>query len=131
MICHHCASIVVAFTLDHRPHPKGRPRFGRGRTYTDDKTRAYEARVEKACRAAMKGRAPHAGPVELVALFEQRNAMGADVDNLLKAVSDAIEGVAFANDRQVCRIGAARVLKADVDRVSVAVLAAHPTTKET
>lgn len=121
-----CDRLVVAFELNQRPHPKGRPRFGKTHAYTDDKTRAYEARVEKACRAAMDGRDPHAGPVQLLCLFEQRNAVAADVDNLTKAVSDGIERVAFVNDRQVVEIRARRVIRADVDRMSVAVLAVTP-----
>lgn len=125
MNCEHgCDRLVVEFELHHRPVPKGRPRFGNGRTFTDDKTRAYEARVEKACRAAMDGREPAAGPVELLCLFEQRNNVTADLDNLVKAVSDAIEGVAFLNDRQVVQIRSHRATKAAVDRVSVAVLTA-------
>lgn len=117
-----CDRLVVAFELNQRPHPKGRPRFGNGHAFTDDKTRRYEDAVKAACVAAMNGRAPHPGPVELMALFEQRDARAADVDNLLKACSDAIEGSAFVNDKQVTRLAAARVLKAGVDRVSIAVL---------
>lgn len=118
-----CDRVVVAFELATRPHPKGRPRFGKTHAYTDPKTRAYEADVKAACVKAMGDRDPYAGPVELVALFEQRDGRAADTDNLLKACSDAIEGSAFVNDKQVSRLSAARVLRADVDRVSVAVLA--------
>ena len=121
MTCH-CDRLVVAFELPRRPVPKGRPRFGNGRAYTDARTVAYEDAVEKACRAAMTG-PPVSGDVALWCLFEQRNAVAADTDNLVKACSDAIEGAAFVNDRQVVEVRARRVLRADVDRVSVAVLA--------
>ena len=117
-----CDRLVVAFELNQRPHPKGRPRFGKTHAYTDPKTRLYENAVRKACAEAMCKADPYDGPVELSCLFEQRNARAADLDNLVKAVSDGIEKVAFLNDRQVTRINAARVLRADVDRVSVAVL---------
>lgn len=121
-----CDRLVVAFELPRRPHPKGRPRFGKGRTFTDEKTRTYEAAVATACGLAMiRDRAAIAtGPVELACLFEQRDNRPADVDNLVKACSDAIEGVAFRNDRQIVTIRAHRVTRADVDRVSVAVLKA-------
>ena len=65
---------------------------------------------------------PTPDPSSSACLFEQRDGRAADTDNLTKAVSDAIEGTALVNDRQVSRINAARVLRADVDRVSVAVL---------
>jgi crossover junction endodeoxyribonuclease RusA len=117
-----CDRLVVAFELDQRPHPKGRPRFGKTHAYTDAKTRAYENAVKAACMDAMKGAEPFAGDVTLACLFEQRNAVAADVDNLVKAVCDGIEKVAFVNDRQVSTIRATRVLRAGVDRVSVAVI---------
>lgn len=122
-----CDRVVVAFELDQRPHPKGRPRFGKTHAYTDPKTRTYEATVKAACVQAMKGRPPFAGDVELVCLFEQRDARRADLDNLCKAVGDAINGVAYVDDVQVVRSSSARKIRADVDRVSVAVL----TIKET
>jgi Holliday junction resolvase RusA-like endonuclease len=118
-----CPALVVAFDVPCRPEPKRRPRFGNGRTYTDARTVAYEGRIATACRDAMKGRPPYDGPVELACLFEQRNRRVADTDNLVKAISDAIEGIAFTNDRHVSRIRAGRVAGADVDRVSVAVIA--------
>lgn len=117
-----CDRLVVAFELLRRPHPKGRPRFGKTHAYTDQATRDYEAEVRSACAEAMCEQDPYAGPVELLCLFEQRDGRAADVDNLTKAVSDAIEKVALVNDKQVTHINATRVLRADVDRVSVAVL---------
>ena len=120
-----CDRLVVAFELNQRPHPKGRPRFDSRtkRAYTDAVTVAYESDVKHACAAAMQGREPYDGPVELVALFEQRDARVADVDNLAKAIQDGINHTAFVDDKQVVRLTAARKIRADVDRVSVAVLA--------
>jgi crossover junction endodeoxyribonuclease RusA len=117
-----CDRLVVAFELNRRPHPKGRPRFGKTHAYTDPATRSYEAEVRAACLDAMKGAEPYAGDVELACLFEQRDGRAADLDNAVKAISDGIERVAFVNDRQVSTIRATRVLRADVDRVSVAVI---------
>lgn len=117
-----CHRIVVAFQLDTRPVPKGRPRFGKTHAYTDPKTRAYENQVRAACTKAMNGAPAHTGDVELLCLFEQTNNVLADVDNLTKAVSDGIEGSAFVNDKQIVQIRARRVAGADTNRVSVAVL---------
>ena len=117
-----CDRLVVAFELNQRPHPKGRPRFGKTHAYTDPATRVYENAVRAACAEAMCETDPYDGDVELACLFEYRGARVADTDNLTKAVSDAIEKVAFLNDRQVVEIRARRVTRADVDRVSVAVL---------
>lgn len=118
-----CDRVVVAFELNRRPHPKGRPRFGKTHAYTDPKTREFEALVKVACTKAMAGAAPYAGPVELLTLFEYRDARVADVSNLVKAIEDGMNGSAWLDDKQVCRQQNVRVSRADVDRVSVAVLA--------
>ena len=122
MTCH-CKRIVVAFQLDERPIPKGRPRFDSRtkRAYTPKRTEQYESRVRAACQQAMR-RPIATGDVELVCLFEQTNRVLADTDNLAKAISDGIEGSAFVNDRQVVKISARRIAGATADRVSVAVL---------
>jgi len=117
-----CDRLVVAFELNQRPHPKGRPRFGKTHAYTDPKTREFEARVKAACTEAMEGAEPYAGPVELVTLFEYRDARVADVSNLVKAIEDGMNGSAWLDDKQVCRQRNVRVSRAAVDRVSVAVL---------
>ena len=125
--CHiGCDRVVVEFTVDIRPEPKRRARHGKGRTYTDPRTVAYENAIGLAARTAMKGANPITGDVELWCLFELRSARHAgDVDNMVKAIADALNGVAYVDDRQVTREHAGKVLRADVDRVSVAVLAVN------
>jgi crossover junction endodeoxyribonuclease RusA len=117
-----CDRLVVAFELPIRPAPKGRPRFAKGRTYTDARTVAYENAVGLACRAEMTG-PPVSGDVEVWAVFEQRDGRRSDIDNLEKSLLDGMQGVAYVNDRQVTRVWKDMRVRADVDRVSVAVLA--------
>ena len=111
------------FTVDVRPTPKGRPRFNRvtGNVYTDDTTAAYEARIRVAARQAMRGRKATTAPVELWVSFSQTDARAADTDNLVKAVSDAIQRVVFRDDRQVSVLHAERTIRADANRVDVRV----------
>lgn len=121
--------LVVAFELHARPQPKRRARHGKGRTYSDPRTVAYEHAVGLACRAAMTG-PPASGDVALWCLFEQRDARRMDGDNAYKAIADALNGVAYDDDRQVIDGRFRTVHRADVDRVSVAVMTIQPT-KET
>lgn len=117
-----CDRLIVEFELNTRAVSKGRPRFTKtGRTYTDAKTAAYEQKVATACRAAMTG-APIWRDVEVWALFEQTDARRMDLDNALKALLDGMQGACLVNDRQVVAIRARTVLRANIDRVSVAVL---------
>lgn len=113
--------LVCAFAMDARPTPKGRPRFGNGRTYTDAKTVAFEARVRAASQQAMKGKPPTTSEVRVIALFEQTDRRRSDTDNLVKSLMDGMQGAAYANDSQVAEIRARRARGAERDRITVLV----------
>ena len=101
------------------PVGKGRPRFNRatGRPYTPAKTVAFEKKVGWLTRTA-----PIDGPVrvEILAVFPRPQKLMAkrhpagllpyagrtDLDNVVKAANDGIQGRAFHNDRQVIDITA-------------------------
>jgi Holliday junction resolvase RusA-like endonuclease len=116
-----CDRLVVAFDVDIRPQPKRRARHGQGRTYSDPRTVAYENAIGIAARAEMAGE-PVEGDVALWCLFEQRDARRCDGDNAYKAIADALNGIAYLDDRQVVDGRFHTIHRADRDRVSVAVL---------
>lgn len=123
---------MIIFTVPGPPRGKGRPRaFKRGNhiaMYTDDKTAAYENLVALACQEAMKG-----GPMMDGAIFVRIDAYFAvpksaskkakqdmllncvlptkkpDLDNVGKAVLDGLNGIAFADDAQVCGLNIYKV----------------------
>ena len=125
---------TITFSVVGEPVPKARARaFIRGGAighYTPDKTRAYEAAVQAAARAAMGKTPPLTGAVRLSLWFflpipasysEKRKAellkgtaaMGSashtkrpDLDNLIKSVSDALNGVVFGDDCQIVQVEA-------------------------
>ena len=111
----------LQFTVLGRPRGKGRPRFGNGRTYTDKQTLEYERLI--ACRAAEAMPCPavetpvivrivvYKGiPVSWSKTRRQRAMMGGeipgkpDLDNVAKAVLDALNGVAYVDDVQVVKL---------------------------
>lgn len=116
-----CDRLVVAFDVPIRPQPKRRARHGKGRTYSDPRTVAYENAIGLAARAHMAG-APVEGDVALWCLFEQTDARRCDGDNAYKAIADALNGIAYRDDRQVVDGRFRTVHRAAHDRVSVAVL---------
>lgn len=93
----------ITFTIDEQPLPKQRPRFSRGKAYTPTKTKAYEERVGWACALAMRrdGIDAITGDVCVKVTFMRKGARRADLDNMVKAISDGINGVAYEDDKQV------------------------------
>ena len=118
--------------INIEPVAKGRPRFTRnGRTYTPQKTRDYERRVRGAFLEANKETMPvypRDVALEVEAVFaksvpksytkkirelclsgKMQPTVKADLDNYLKAVLDAINGLAFEDDAQIVRIKSEKI----------------------
>lgn len=110
--------VMQRFTVPGEPVSKARPRFGvrRGRivTYSDPKMVAAERAVAAAYRAAAIPGPPLAGPVMLLARFYCATRRRKDLDNMLKLVSDGLNGVAYLDDAQVEKI-VATVHRGDPD----------------
>lgn len=112
-------------TIPITPVTKARPRFTRyGHTYTPKKTADYEKAVAEYWRQATKGfqydreqalivnlvfgmpipKSTSKSKTELMANGTIRPTKKPDVDNLAKAVMDALNGVAWVDDSQVVRV---------------------------
>ena len=90
----------MELVIPGQPKPKQRPRQGKsGRFYTPLSTKAHERRIAWFARAKMLH--PLTGPVALKAVFYRQSETACDVDNLLKALMDGLQGIAYENDSQV------------------------------
>ena len=104
------------FSVPIRPKAKGRPRVTRKNNstwaYTPKSTRDYEAAV-KQCYKGPK----FEGPVSLTVTFSMKRAivtiteldcdsspLRGDISNYIKSIEDALNGLAFDDDRQVHRL---------------------------
>jgi len=100
--------LLAAFTVWGEPKPKERPRFGRGRTYTPKKTED----AENAVIAAFKTECPQfTASIENLRLeidFHRKGQRAVDLDNLVKLVQDALNGLLYVDDSQVAELAAAR-----------------------
>lgn len=113
-----------SFVVEGQPQGKARPRFTKiGKTYTPAKTKNYEARIKTAARKAINDvdfQAATNKPVSVVieAVFpipkshsKTKRALCVsgkvlptvkpDVDNITKIVCDALNGIAYQDDKQV------------------------------
>ncbi|MCP1679426.1 RusA family crossover junction endodeoxyribonuclease [Kerstersia gyiorum] len=122
---------MIQFTIPGVPVGKGRPRAarrGKGITlYTPAKTASYESLVALAGQQAMAGCAPYAGPMgasmdiflpvpaswskerqQAALLGQELPAKKPDMDNVIKAIFDALNGIVWLDDVQVTDMGRVR-----------------------
>lgn len=103
---------IIDLHLDGEPVPKARPRLGRnGNVYTPDTTASAERDIGWAVKERHAGLEPTARPVGLALAFRsahprQRRNGRADIDNLVKTILDALNGIAWVDDSQVEEIHA-------------------------
>lgn len=105
----------ITIWVPGKPVPKGRPRVvrtrdGQTRTFTPQRTEAWESRVATAAALhANKTRwAIEPGRVAADLTFHGASKT-ADIDNLAKAVLDACNGILYGDDRQVRELHAREV----------------------
>lgn len=114
----------LTFELPGKPQGKGRARsFRRGNFighYTPEETRSYEGMIRDIAHREMNGRLPTEEPVQvtLTAVFDIpksfskkkrmlaignniKPAKKPDIDNIIKAFVDAMNGVVFKDDCQI------------------------------
>jgi Holliday junction resolvase RusA-like endonuclease len=116
---------AIQFEVLGAPRGKARPRSTRagGRPYADKRTALYEALIADAALDAMAGEPMLTGAVGLhVAVYMANPLAKPDLDNIIKAVLDACNGVAFKDDAQVCGISAAKFTETKTDTARIQVL---------
>ena len=91
---------MIRFFVSGDPVPKQSFRYsGHGGGYTDPRVTAWQHQVGYAARQNIAE--PIAGSVSLKLYFYLRDNRRVDADNLSKAVCDALQGIAYQDDKQV------------------------------
>lgn len=123
---------VLHFSVPGMPVPKGRPRLGKhGNVYTPKRTTTFETAVRvHALKARVLAQWPLSASLEyavsiLVFIKSRRRK---DVDNVSKAILDAMNGVVYADDSQVVEIHVYRARDDLSPRVEVSVSVSSPRT---
>ena len=99
--------------LPGNPRPKERPRVYHGHAVTPKDTARAEEAIRLAWRREHRGAKPFAGPVALRVRFARDSARPCDLDNLVKLVADALNGLAWVDDRQIVALLATKVVDRD------------------
>lgn len=106
--------VVASFSVDGEPMSKARARVVNGHAYTPEGTRVAEAGVAVAFQQA----APRHRPLPLggetaygvAAVFYHYTRQRRDVDNMLKLICDALNGLAWSDDTQVLEVSGRKIL---------------------
>jgi crossover junction endodeoxyribonuclease RusA len=99
---------IYLMTVPGNPVPWERARSRGAQHFTSPRSRAHKARIQVHAKQAKLPRL--AGPLRLSATFYRVNAQACDVDNLAKAVQDALNGVAYEDDRQIVHLTAVKAI---------------------
>lgn len=104
---------ILSLTIPMQPIPKARPRVVGRHTYTPKRTKDAQAMIATHVQAKYKGDLLTC-PIGIKVVFihkRPKNLKGServlkhtrpDGDNLVKTVTDAIEGIVYKNDGQIC-----------------------------
>lgn len=108
-----------SFYLEGRPHPKERPRVTKtGHAFTPEKTRKAEQRIRE-----LYDGPKYSGEIAVHLVFDHegtaviiegvdvdgKSKLRGDIDNYIKTVLDALNGVAWGDDNQIVKVTAVKI----------------------
>jgi Holliday junction resolvase RusA-like endonuclease len=110
---------MIDLVIHGKPVGKARPRFSRRGnkvvTFTPRETQIYEQNIKSLAQVAMLGKNMLEGPVKVTikAYFSHKKKTGwhvsrPDLDNVVKAILDGLNGVVFADDASVAQLVASK-----------------------
>lgn len=116
---------MITFTIAGTPIPLERARHGKGNTYDTSRNKSAKLAAAWEAKSAMASHKPFKGPVKMRLSFmfewpasypKKRKQMchgnmkdtKPDLDNLVKLVKDALNGIVYDDDSQVCEITATK-----------------------
>lgn len=109
---------MIELFIEGRPIPKARARVTMGgHAYTPKRTKEYEGLVKREAAEVMDGSPPTDRPVTVTVcvVFGHKTKTEADphtsrpdLDNVVKSVTDALNGVVYLDDSQIVGIAATK-----------------------
>ena len=116
--------MIIQFSADITPISQARPRVVNRHAFEPKRVAEYKKAVHLIGRSAMVGRLPFNQPVRISLSFRRNRPSTSrtfgDIDNLIKAVLDALNGVCYSDDALVVEIHAFK-MQSDREGVDVTV----------
>jgi Holliday junction resolvase RusA-like endonuclease len=115
---------MISFIIPGKPQPKQRPRVTSHGTYTPQATVDYERLVGWQCRSVYKGKPLTQAVKMTVRVFFKLpkrtvkekgdwHTQRPDTTNVIKAIEDGLNGIAYEDDSQIVRIEATKQWASD------------------
>lgn len=115
--------LIIEIPFD--PIPLARPKFSHGRAYLPPRSRSYRAAVQNIVKELMRRRrlSPLTGELNCRLKFFRKFKPSArnfgDIDNHVKAIFDALQGLLFADVRQIVSVVAQKLKDPDRPRTQI------------
>ena len=91
--------MTIRFTIEGDPIPKGRPRNYGGRSVTPQRTRDAEQAIRD--YVSVLDVVPYDGPVSVSVTFYCKTRRRSDLDNMVKLLTDSLNGLAYTDDHLI------------------------------
>lgn len=95
------SSRIYTLSVPGEPVPKGRPRVYNGHGITPKRTMEAENNIRRRWISQYSNMQPLTGDIHISIDFYMPDRHVKDWDNLAKLVTDALNGIAYADDRQI------------------------------
>ena len=100
--------MIISFSVETTPFPQPRPRVVRHHAFEPKRITDYKNSIRTIAKIHMQGRPPITTLVQVSIAFRKNRKLGSrsfgDIDNLVKAVLDALNGICFSDDALVVRL---------------------------
>lgn len=95
---------MISFTVQGNPLPKQSYRATKHGNFIPKRIRHWQDIVGWAAKEAMQGKDPMRGTLDVVLEFFRGDMRRVDLDNLSKAVLDAMNKIVYEDDRQINKL---------------------------
>lgn len=114
----------MTFEVLADPIPLSRPRFSKGRAYLPERSRKYREAVQSVARQVLTSqdfsfKEEISCQLKFYRRFKPTSRRFGDLDNLIKAVLDSLQGLLFDDDAAVTKITAEKLQDNQSPRVEI------------